>query len=168
MIREQQFHLVLQTRTATDPRLVWITNNCQFLPNSAKAQFVAYFCGTAPGPPEGPNSPTNSRSGSSGTSTPPTSVSQADLVAAALRVQQIVTEYPAFLLPAATLKALKADPTDPVALAEARRVLGPNYLIELFALTQVPQTVLQYLERWGPIVSKALADGQLPKPETGP
>jgi hypothetical protein len=56
MIRDGQFHLVLQTRTATDPRLVWIASNCQFLPNSAKAQFVAYFCGAAPGPPEGLNS----------------------------------------------------------------------------------------------------------------
>ncbi len=168
MIRERQFHLVLQTRTATDPRLVWITNNCHFLPNSAKAQFVAYFCGAAPGPPEGLNSATNSPSGSSNTSPPPTSVSQADLVAAALRVQQIVTQYPAFTLPAATLKALKADPTDPVALAEARRVLGPNYLSELLALTQVPQPVLLYLEKWGPIVAKAITDGQLPKPEAGP
>jgi 4-amino-4-deoxy-L-arabinose transferase-like glycosyltransferase len=155
MIREAQFHLVLQTRTATDPRLVWVTNNCQFLPNSTKDQFVAYFCGAATGPP-------------AGTSTSPTSVSQADLVAAALRVQQIVTEYPAFLLPAGTLKALKADPTDQVALAEARRVLGPNYLSELLALTQVPQPVLLYLEKWGPIVAKAVADGQLPKPGTDP
>jgi hypothetical protein len=168
MIRDGQFHLVLQTRTATDPRLVWIASNCQFLPNSAKAQFVAYFCGAAPGTPEDLNPSTNSGSGSSGTSTSPTSVSQADLVAAALRVQQIVTEYPAFIVPVATLKTLKADPGDPVALAEARRVLGPNYLSELFALTQVPQPVLLYLEKWGPIVSKAVAEGQLPKPGAGP
>ena len=167
MIRDRQFHLVLQTRTATDPRLVWIAHNCQFLPNSAKAQFVAYFCGAVPAPPGG-NSATNSPSGSSNTSPSPTSVSKAELIAAALRVQQIVTEYPAFLLPAATLQALKADPTDPAALAEAQRMLGPNYLSELFALTQVPQPVLLYLEKWGPIVSKAIAHGQLPKPGTSP
>jgi 4-amino-4-deoxy-L-arabinose transferase-like glycosyltransferase len=156
MIREGQFHLVLLTRTATDPRLVWITKNCRFLPNRVKDQYVAYFCGTA------------SLSGSSGPSTPPKSVSHADLVAAALRVQQIVTEYPAFTLPLATLTALKADPTNPAALAEARRVLGPKYLTELVALTQVPQPVLQYLQEWGPIVSKAVADGQLPRPKTSP
>ena len=56
-------------------------------------------------------------------------------MAAARRVRQIVTEYPAFRLPAATLQALKANPTDPVALAEAQRLLGPNYLSELIALT---------------------------------
>jgi 4-amino-4-deoxy-L-arabinose transferase-like glycosyltransferase len=167
-IRDGQFHLVLQTRAAADPRLVWIASNCQFLPNSAKAQFVAYLCGAAPGTPKDLSPAANSRSGSSDTSTPPTSVSQADLVAAALRVRQIVTEYPAFMVPAATLKQLKADPADPVALAEARRVLGPNYLSELFALTQVPPPVLLYLEKWGPIVSKAVEDGQLPKPEAGP
>jgi 4-amino-4-deoxy-L-arabinose transferase-like glycosyltransferase len=168
MIRQRQFHLVLQTRTATDPRLVWITKNCQFLPNSAKAQFVAYFCGAGPGPSTGSSPATNSGSGSSGTSTPPAAVSRADLIAAALRVQQIVTEYPAFTLPAATLNALKADPTNPVALAQARRLLGPSYLSELYALTQVPQPVLLYLEKWGSIVAKAIADGQLPKPPTGP
>jgi 4-amino-4-deoxy-L-arabinose transferase-like glycosyltransferase len=166
MIRERQFHLVLQTRTASDPRLVWVAKNCQFLPNSVKGQFVAYFCGAAPSPSESPASATNPESGSPGTSTSPTSVSQSDLVAAALRVQQIVTKYPAFALPATTLRALKADPTDPVALSEARRVLGPNYLSELYALTQVPQSVLLYLEKWGPIVSKAIANGQLPKPKT--
>jgi 4-amino-4-deoxy-L-arabinose transferase-like glycosyltransferase len=53
MIRDRQFHLVLQTETATDPRLVWITNNCQFLPDSTTVQFVAYFCGVAPGPRQG-------------------------------------------------------------------------------------------------------------------
>ncbi len=156
MIRDQQFHLVLLTRNATDPRLVWITKTCKLVPNSTKAQLVAYFCGSA------------SPSGSSGTPTSPTSVSHADLVAAALQVQQIVTRYPAFTLPAATLNALKADPANPAALAEARHVLGPNYLSELLALTQVPRPILLYLEKWGPIVSKAVADGQLPKPETGP
>jgi 4-amino-4-deoxy-L-arabinose transferase-like glycosyltransferase len=164
MIRDRQFHLVLQTRTATDARLVWIAHNCQF-PNSAKAQFVAYFCGTLPAS-SGGNSATNAPSGSSGPPTLPTSVSRAELTAAALRVQQIVTQYPAFLLPTATLRALKADPTDPAALAEAQRLLGPNYLSELFALTQVPRPTLLYLEKWGPIVSKAIADGELPKPGT--
>jgi 4-amino-4-deoxy-L-arabinose transferase-like glycosyltransferase len=168
LIQDRQFHLVLQTRTATDPRLVWITRNCQFLPNRARDQFVAYFCGPAPARAAGQNSATNPRSGPSGSSPSPASVSQADLVAAALRVQQIVTEYPAFTVPGATLQALKADPTDPVALAEARRVLGPNYLSELVALTQVPQPVLLYLEKWGPIVSRAVADGQLPKPGSSP
>jgi 4-amino-4-deoxy-L-arabinose transferase-like glycosyltransferase len=168
MIREGRFHLVLQTRNATDPRLVWISKNCQFVPNSAKAQFVAYFCGVAPGASEGVSPATNSSSGSSGDSNPPTSVSQAALIAAALRVQQIVTEYPAFTLPAATLKTLKEDPTNPAALAQARQALGPDYLSELYALTQVPQPVLLYLEKWGPIVSRAIADGQLPKPQTGP
>lgn len=156
MIRQGQFHLVLMTSNATDPRLVWVTRNCQLLPNRAQTQFVAYFCGAA------------SLSGSPRPSTAPAPVSQADLAAAAVRVQQIVTEYPAFTLPAATLQELKADPTDPAALAEARRVLGPDYLSELIALTQVPQPVVLYLEKWGPIVSRAVADGQLPKPQASP
>jgi hypothetical protein len=164
MIQARQFHLVLQTRTASDPRLVWIAKNCRFVPNSAKEQYVAYFCGSVAEPSEGQNAPSKS----SGASTSPASISQADLVAAAIRVQQIVTEYPAFTLPAATLQTLKANPTDPVALAEAHRLLGPNYLSELIALTTVPQSTLLYLEKWGPIVSKAVADGQLPKPHTGP
>jgi 4-amino-4-deoxy-L-arabinose transferase-like glycosyltransferase len=167
MIQEGKFHLVLQTRLASDPRLVWVTKNCRFLPNSAKEQYVAYFCGSVGEPSEGQNNATNSPSGSSSTSSAPTSISQADLVAAAIRVQQIVTKYPAFTLPAATLQALKANPTDPVALSEAHRLLGANYLSELIALTSVPQSTILYLEKWGPIVSKAVADGQLPKPRYG-
>jgi 4-amino-4-deoxy-L-arabinose transferase-like glycosyltransferase len=167
-IQEGKFHLVLQTRTASDPRLVWITKNCRFVPNSAKEQYVAYFCGPVAEPVEGRNAATNSPSGSSAASNSPAAISQAELVAAAIRVQQIVTEYPAFTLPAATLRALKANPTDPAALAEAHRLLGPNYLSELIALTTVPQSTLLYLEKWGPIVSKAVADGRLPKPQRGP
>jgi 4-amino-4-deoxy-L-arabinose transferase-like glycosyltransferase len=164
MIQERKLHLVLQTRTASDPRLVWITKNCRFVPNSAKEQYVAYFCGSVGEPSEGQNAPL----GPSAASTSPATIGQAGLVAAAIRVQQIVTEYPAFTLPPATLKALKANPTDPVALGEAHRLLGPNYLSELIALTTVPQSTLLYLEKWGPIVSKAVADGQLPKPHTRP
>ncbi|MGH9054913.1 MAG: glycosyltransferase family 39 protein [Acidimicrobiales bacterium] len=156
LIRTGQFHLVLLARNATDPRLVWITKNCRFVPSTVKTQFVAYFCGST------------SASEPSGTATPPGSVSHADLVAAALRVQQILTEYPGFTLPLATLNELKANPADPAALAEARRVLGPGYLGDLFALTQAPQSVVLYLEKWGPIVAKAVADGELPKPEAGP
>jgi 4-amino-4-deoxy-L-arabinose transferase-like glycosyltransferase len=163
MIQERKFHLVLQTRTASDPRLVWIAKNCRIVPNSAKEQFVAYFCGSVAAPSEGQNAPSES----SGASTSPAPISQAALVAAAIRVQQIVTEYPAFTLPAATLLGLKANPTDPDALAEAQRLLGPNYLSELIALTTVRQSTLLYLEKWGPIVSKAVAEGQLPKPHTG-
>jgi hypothetical protein len=167
MIRDAKFHLVLQTRTASDPRLVWITKNCRFVPNSAKEQYVAYFCGSVAQPSEGQKAATTSPPQSSRASTSLGSISQTDLLTAAIRVQQIVTTYPAFRLPAATLQALKANPTDPVALAEAHRVLGPNYLNELIALTTVPPSTLLYLEKWGPIVSQAVADGQLPKPQTG-
>jgi hypothetical protein len=166
MIQARRFHLVLQTRFASDPRLVWITKNCRFLPNSAKEQYVAYFCGSVGEPSNSQNAAPNSPPGSSGASSAPASISQADLVAAAIRVQQIVTEYPAFTLPVATLQALKANPTDPVALAEAHRLLGPNYLSELIALTTVPESTLVYLEKWGPIVSQAIADGRLPKPQS--
>ena len=89
-------------------------------------------------------------------------------MAAAIRVQQIVTEYPAFRLPASTLQALKANPTDHVALEQAQRLLGPNYLSELIALTTVPPSTLLYLEKWGPIVAQAVADGQLPNPRKSP
>ena len=167
MIQEQKFHLVLQTRTASDPRLVWITNNCRLLPNSTKQQYVAYFCGSATQPREGQKAVTNSPSGSSPASTSPASIGQADLLAAARRVRQIVTEYPAFRLPVATLQALKANPANPVALAQAQRLLGPNYVSELIALTTVPNSTLLYLQKWGPIVSQAVADGQLPPPQTG-
>ena len=161
MIRRGQFHLVLLAKGATDPRLVWITQNCQVLNNRAKTQFVAYFCGALSAP-----------SSSSPTSTPaPTSdaqVSQADLVTAALRVEQIVTKYPAFTLPPAVLQALKQNPTDSTALAEAQQKLGPNYISDLIAISQVPQSTILYLEKWGPIVTQAVADGRLPKPSSNP
>ena len=156
MIRKGQFHLVLLTQGATDPRLVWITRNCQVLTNRAKTQFVAYFCGAASG----------STSPSSSPSSGP--VSQADLVTAALRVEQIVTQYPAFTLPPAVLQALKANPTDPTALAMARQQLGPNYIADLIAISQVPQSTILYLEKWAPIITQAIADGRLPKPAESP
>ncbi len=47
MIRAGDFHLVLQSRTATDPRLVWVAHHCVRLPQTARnaPQFVTYFCG---------------------------------------------------------------------------------------------------------------------------
>lgn len=97
----------------------------------------------------------------SGQGTTPTTIGQAELVAAAHRVQQIITEYPALTLPVPLLRTLAADPTDASALAQARQILGPNYLADLIALKSVPQSDLQYLEKWGPIVAQAARDGQL-------
>jgi 4-amino-4-deoxy-L-arabinose transferase-like glycosyltransferase len=47
MIKAGDFHLVLQTRTASDPRLVWVAQHCRLLPATAQGenQFVPYFCG---------------------------------------------------------------------------------------------------------------------------
>lgn len=164
MIRAGTVHLVLQTRQATDPRLIWITQHCSPVPNTDNNQFIAYFCGSVRTGSGSQKATTHATAPPSPASTSPTTISQADLIAAAVRVKQIVTQYPAFTLPAATLLALKADPTDPAALATARRELGPTYVSELIALTHVPPSVLAYLEKWGPIVSHALADGHLPKP----
>ncbi len=48
MIREGDLHLVLQTRTATDPRLVWVAEHCVRLSQTVRnaPEFVSYFCGT--------------------------------------------------------------------------------------------------------------------------
>ena len=48
MIAAGDFHLVLQTRTATDSRLVWVAQHCVRLPQAAQnpTQFVSYFCGS--------------------------------------------------------------------------------------------------------------------------
>jgi hypothetical protein len=48
MIRAGDFHLVLRSRTATDPRLVWVAQHCVRLRQTARdaPQFVSYFCGT--------------------------------------------------------------------------------------------------------------------------
>jgi 4-amino-4-deoxy-L-arabinose transferase-like glycosyltransferase len=47
MISAGDFHIVLQTRTASDPRLVWVAQHCRLLPSTAQgaSQFVPYFCG---------------------------------------------------------------------------------------------------------------------------
>ena len=52
MIAQGDFHLVIQAPTVSDPRLVWVANNCFPLKPAAAAsgglRFVAYFCGRLP------------------------------------------------------------------------------------------------------------------------
>jgi 4-amino-4-deoxy-L-arabinose transferase-like glycosyltransferase len=49
MIKAGDFHLVLQSRTVTDPRLVWVAQNCRLVVSanaSSTSPFDAYFCGS--------------------------------------------------------------------------------------------------------------------------
>lgn len=73
------------------------------------------------------------------------------------QVQAYVQEYPAFQVPAATLATLQKNPTDPAALAEAHKVLGPKYIQELIALTKAPPSVISYMTAHGPAVAEASA-----------
>lgn len=71
------------------------------------------------------------------------------------QVQAYVQQYPAFQVPASTLATLQKNPTDAAALAEAHKVLGPNYLPELIALTKAPPAVISYMTAHGPAVAAA-------------
>jgi MFS family permease len=71
------------------------------------------------------------------------------------QVQTYVAEYPAFQVPASTLAMLQKDPTNGAALAEAHKVLGPNYISELIALTKAPHQVIAYMTAHGPAVATA-------------
>ena len=73
------------------------------------------------------------------------------------QVQAYVAKYPAFQVPASALQTLAKNPTDPAALAEARKVLGPNYLSELIALTKAPASVISYMTAHGTEVQAAAA-----------
>ena len=71
------------------------------------------------------------------------------------QVEAYVHEYPAFQVPASTLAVLQKNPTDAAALAEAHKVLGPNYIPELLALTKAPPAVISYMTAHGPAVASA-------------
>ena len=71
------------------------------------------------------------------------------------QVQAYVQQYPAFQVPAATLATLQKNPTDAAALAEAHKVLGPNYIPELIALTKAPPAVISYMTAHGQAVATA-------------
>ncbi len=48
MIQAGDFHLVLQSRSVTDPRLVWVAEHCRLIVSandSSNSPFDAYFCG---------------------------------------------------------------------------------------------------------------------------
>ena len=71
------------------------------------------------------------------------------------QVQAYVAEYPAFQVPASALAVLKKDPTNAAALAEAHKVLGPNYIPELISLTKAPPAVISYMTAHGTAVAQA-------------
>jgi MFS family permease len=73
------------------------------------------------------------------------------------QVQALVTKYPAVQVPAATLATLQRDPTNAAALAEAHKVLGPNYIRELLALKANPPSAADqaFLLKHGASVANA-------------
>jgi hypothetical protein len=54
MIAKGDFHLVIQSPTVTDPRLLWVTRHCFPVPSAATStgpgalRFAIYYCGRAP------------------------------------------------------------------------------------------------------------------------
>jgi 4-amino-4-deoxy-L-arabinose transferase-like glycosyltransferase len=54
MITKGDFHLVIQSPTVTDPRLLWVTRHCFPVPSAATSagpealRFAIYYCGRAP------------------------------------------------------------------------------------------------------------------------
>lgn len=113
------------------------------------------------------STPTSAAVGSSprgnGNPPSPSNYTHADLVAAAERVLQLVTEYPALKVPTSVLASLAQNPTPQnPAFNEACKILGPNCVPDLVALKNISPSDLQFLQTWGPIVVKAAQDGQLP------
>jgi len=70
-------------------------------------------------------------------------------------VESIVAKYPAFKVPASTLATLQKDPTNATALAEAKAVLGPNYIKDLLAARAAPASDVAYLQAHGTQVANA-------------
>ncbi len=70
------------------------------------------------------------------------------------QVQALVQKYPAATLPPSLLASLAANPTAQ-GLAEAKQLLGPNYLSELVALKNAPPADLAYLQAHGAQVANA-------------
>ncbi len=74
------------------------------------------------------------------------------------QVQAYAAQYPGFQVPASALAALQKNPTDAAALAQARSVLGANYLKDLIALEKAPADVKTYMAAHGPAVLQAQAE----------
>ena len=79
------------------------------------------------------------------------------LVTYGSQVQALVAKYPAATLPPPLLAGLAQNPT-PTRLAEAKQLLGPNYLQELIALKNAPASDLSYLQAHGAQVAKAATE----------
>jgi hypothetical protein len=77
------------------------------------------------------------------------------LVSYGSEVKAIVTQYPAFEVPAADLATLQKDPTNAQALAAAHKVLGPNYITDLIAATKAPAADVAFLQAHAAAVIKA-------------
>ena len=74
------------------------------------------------------------------------------------QVQAYVKEFPAFQAGPKVLGELAQNPTNAAALAEAHRILGPNYIVELIALkTKAPASTIAFMTEHGGAVATAAA-----------
>ncbi|MDE3206371.1 MAG: MFS transporter, partial [Acidobacteriota bacterium] len=71
------------------------------------------------------------------------------------QVQAYAAQYPAFAVPPTALATLAKDPTNAAALAQAKAVLGPNYIKDLLALKAAPPSVISFMTAHGASVVKA-------------